>query len=431
MSPTEIADRLRQLERGQSELFSATARLPVREGKAGVLTGRIIYAQVNEVSDVGAGDPSFSFDHAIKIVGAIPAGGAGTAQNQYAQSYENNEWVLLFYDPGAEQWLTERGGGTSGSQVVHFELTENKSYADVARLAKPVLADGTLDAAADPFVVVDIPAEGEDAGRFYGLAAGADGDSEAVAHAGYRGYGVRFVDDYDSSGKPGFLIVDMEGPADFILVELAEAVSSGEGHCNLVGSMDPAGGPDAARRPRLEGDSYDLTIYDDLDVAGSAVVGDRWWAKWERASEHYIFDKPVARPDTPAYGLLIATLPAATIPGSGTWEITPGTTSAAVVLLEWNAGKTKLVAQMSGESAVTKRGVWRGATPLRGSSTEPLGVVGRLIQFDAGSGAGESFWVDSEMDLRGVPAYDKSKDMSIGKDAADLPEWQEDGECES
>lgn len=234
-------------------------------------TGNVIYAQV--VGAVGTGTPTFTFDNAIAVVGTVPTGGTGTAQNQYAQEYVDNEWVFLFQEKTSDQWLTERGG-TSGSQVVYFELTQNKSYGDASKLAKPVLADGTMDSGADAFHVVD------DQNQFYGRAA------ESGAE-GYRGFALRFSDDY-SEGVPGFRIITMEGPAQFLVVTLDENKASPTTDCTYVEDPSAFGLAFRGRRPAPVS-AVDVKVYDDLGVATEAVSADKWIITWNEGSERYTF----------------------------------------------------------------------------------------------------------------------------------------------
>lgn len=226
--------------------------------------GNVLYAQVNEASGVTPGDATFTFDNAIAIVGNMPTGTSGTAQNQYLQAYANDEWVLLFEAQLTGQWLTERGG-LAGSQVVYFELTQNKSYGDAAKLAKPVLIDGSLDTGADAFHVVD------DQHQFYGK-------------IGYRGFAVRYTDEY-SEDVPGYRIITMEGPAHLMVVALSTSYSGSGTTCTPVGSTI-YGKPFRGERLPPTGD---VTVYDDLSVAYAASIGDKWLIAFDEIDEHYIF----------------------------------------------------------------------------------------------------------------------------------------------
>lgn len=122
-----IKDRLGHLERLAHELLITQSRLPVREAKLAAIRGNIIMAQVNEALGVGAADPTFDFDEASVIVGTSPPGGVGEAQNQYQQTYADNEIVILYQLQEDGEWYTERGG-TAGSIVRRVEATAAKDW---------------------------------------------------------------------------------------------------------------------------------------------------------------------------------------------------------------------------------------------------------------------------------------------------------------
>jgi hypothetical protein len=285
MASTADNDRFRDIERRLADVEGNGARRLVQNATTFAGSqGRVIYALVNEASGVGSGDTSFSFDNAVAVVGTAPTGGTGTAQNQYAQTFANNDPILLFQSRDTGQWLTERGG-TAGSQVTAFRLTADKSYADTEVLAKPVNEDGTVDSGADAVNLVDHEHQ------FWGLGPYTDGDSEAEVWPGYLAFGVRFTEDWDETGLPGFRIIAMEGPAQWVIVDLAEDVASDIAGVDYVASPDVSGRPFSNRRPRLEDGSPDpnFTAYDDFGIASGAKTGERWILKWEETEEHYVF----------------------------------------------------------------------------------------------------------------------------------------------
>lgn len=296
-----------------------TRRVP-RGGGGG---GRIIYAQVNEASGVGSGDTTFAFDNAIALVGSIPTGGTGTAENQYAQTYANNEWVILSQRKDNQQWLTERGG-TAGSALVHFELTEDMAYADTSKLAKPVNDDGTLDTGATAFNVVDMRAvdTAGDFGQFYGKAGYTDADGGAVVWSGYQGVGLRFADNWNETGLPGYKIITLEDPMDFWIGTCAESLTSGHAKATYDTSLDVSGGPFSGRRPPLLADSR-VTVYDDLNI--KPTPGKKYWIKWDKKAAHYIYDRKVSTATEaagPGFCLTTSTIDARTW---STPTLTPGT----------------------------------------------------------------------------------------------------------
>jgi hypothetical protein len=64
----------------------------INANAAGVNT---ILAAVNEATHVVSTDATFDFDGAVAITGAAPGGGTGTATNSPAESYTDNEQVIL------------------------------------------------------------------------------------------------------------------------------------------------------------------------------------------------------------------------------------------------------------------------------------------------------------------------------------------------
>lgn len=277
MDNTRIWDELRSIKREQQSLSADVSRIPIERGKTRGFTGRMIRAAVNGA--VASSDPTGAWDSPIAI---LPSTGwtpptSGTFDNSiYQQEYADNDIVFLWWNPVAEKWEPERGG-SAGSLVIYFELTEDKSYADAAKLAKPVDATGTLDSGADAFYVVD------DQNQFYGKAA--DGGDE-----GYRGFAWKFTDNYNSTGVPGWRIISMEGPAVFLVGALTSAVTSGTASFSTHTPDLYHGKPFNNRRVPATGS---ITLNDDLDVAANAKNGERWIAKWNETSEHYSFWLPL------------------------------------------------------------------------------------------------------------------------------------------
>ncbi len=261
----------------------------VRVSETGAASGNVIYAQVNEASGVASGDPTFDFDNAIALVGTAPTGGTGTGQNQYAQTYADNEWVILSQRKDNQQWITERGG-TAGSLVIPFELTQDMAYADTAKLAKPVNDDGTLNSGATAFYVVDMRAVATSGayGQHYGKAAYTDADTAAVVWHGYRGDAVKFTDNWNATGVPGYRIVSMENPVDFFIGTCAESLSGSPAAAKVTydATLNPAGSPFSARRPALLADSR-VTCYDTLGWLPAS--GEKWILKWDRANARYVY----------------------------------------------------------------------------------------------------------------------------------------------
>ncbi len=350
--------------------------------------GNVIYAQV--VGAVTSGDPTFTFDNAVAVVGSIPSGGTGTAQNQYAQTYSDNDWVFLFQEKSSDQWLTERGG-TSGSQVVYFELTENKSYGDASKLAKPVLPDGTMDSGADAFHVVD------DKNQFYGRAAEGGAD-------GYRGFGLRQWDDY-SEGVPGFRIITMEGPALELIATLDEDLASPT-DCTLA--EDPAVFG-LAQRGRIPApvSMVDVQVYDDIGVAAGAKSGEKWIVRWNEADERYCFWRKV---EGPRYITI--------------------------------KGTTGAVARTDGTFTLSEPVSVNGPVPdgtITVTNDPPINTPGgRTVyaRYNVSIGTDDTDRWDTGdggnflHHLRGIASWSESELQSLGHDNSDDPEWQDDtSEC--
>lgn len=243
---------------------------------------------------------------------------------------DEEAWVI--WREAAGRWEELAAGESTGDQIIHFELTQDKSYADQAKLAKPVLTDGTLDSGADAFYVVDPMPDG--AGMFYGLAAYTDGDTGAAAHDGYRGFAIKFTEDWNSTEVPGWRIIAMEGPATQLIVSLQGSYSMGGTHCLLVADDGgPWCEPFGARLPRIENDSYDVTVDDDLDLASAAQVDDVWFIHWDRNDEKYVFWRPKQVTASGGAGLCVLTedCPGATL---DTGTLTPGSGDANPLVLD-------------------------------------------------------------------------------------------------
>lgn len=360
---------LKELVRWWRSRGGSRRPVPVRRRvHSGGSSGNVIYAQVNEASGVTSGDSTFSFDNAVAEVGSIPTDGEGTAQNQYGQEYADNEWVHLFQRKDNGQWLTERGG-TAGSQVVYFELTENKSYGDAAKLAKPVLADGTLDSGAPAFHVID------DQRQFYGRAA-------AGGQEGYRGMAVRLTDDY-SEGVPGFRIATMEGPAQLLVVMLDENLSGASADCSLAESPNVFGLAYRGRLP-LPVESVDVVVYDDLSVATNAKSGEKWIASWNEVSERYLFWRKLvgtAPPPIPATAMITSTCAAMATSDGATKTATPGlsTDDEAATIVKWS---TTLPPTLSADASYDPMPVLNlTETVLIGSTSNPQILQGYIQEF--------------------------------------------------
>jgi hypothetical protein len=279
MDNTRLWDEVRSLKRGQQELRSEVARIPVENGKTRGFTGRMIRAQVNGA--VASSDPTGAWDNPIEI---LPSTGwtaptSGTFDNSiYQQEFLDGDIVFLWWNPDAEAWEPERGG-SAGSIVVSYELTQDKGYADVAKLAKPIDDTGAIISAADAFYVVD------NRGQFYGKAA-------AGAEIGFQGIGLKISDAYSGADgtKPAYRIIAMEGPATFLVGATTGAYSGGGTPFSTHTPDLYYGKPFNNRRVPATGS---VSVFDDLDVAANIKVGERWIVKWNETDARYDFWLPL------------------------------------------------------------------------------------------------------------------------------------------
>lgn len=173
----------------------------------------------------------------------------------------------------------DRAGGTgSGSLVVHYELIEDMALSDTAKLAKPVLANGTIDAGASAFYVVD---QGQ---QFVGRAAWTDA---VGSEHGFRGYALKFADDY-SGGVPGYRIISQDGPLRDIVVTLNADGDDGGGPFTATPvDTDYYGNPFNGRRPEADSGTGSFSVYDPHGVAEEAKQGEKWLVKYNEDSDQY------------------------------------------------------------------------------------------------------------------------------------------------
>lgn len=414
MGEFDTKDRLIDLNRRTDDLRVDGARRMIRPAIGNKDEyGDFILAQVSNESGVTPFDSSFGFMNAKRFEGfrdrvapvmdggeivydgeeVVYDGGAGTALNFWGLAYDYEQWVWLGYNKDLGAWIPTPTGEGSGDEVIYFELVDDKSYTQLAVFAKPVDEDGNLVSGADSFWVVDDTVNGD--GHFYGLAAYSDADSEAASWTGYRGHAVRFSDNL-AGGLAGYRIISMEGPQDFFKATMTEAVGEtdeDQAGVTYSGAINISASPFTDRRPQFVGSSPNVMVFDDLGIAANWAAGDEVICKWNKRDEHYIFWRRKER--VLEVGLLIAEIPAASIPGSGDWSITWGTQSNAVVRLKRKVDNTGYEEVLDGESAVTLDGRNNSGTPMRGSSTIPVAVLGFVD--------GDTFEVTSMIDLAALP----------------------------
>lgn len=437
-SLSKLKDIIRRVDGSKGSRRPTPTRRAPRMG--GGVSGNVIIATVD--STVTSGDPTGLFRDAFAIVGSAPDDGTGTFQNHYQQEYTIGDDVILFQRKDNGNWYDERGG-SAGSIVVTFELTQDMAYADTAKLAKPVDETGAIISAADAFYVLD---EQE---KFYGK-------------SGYQGIALKTKNDH-SGGVPGYRIITMEGPAQLMTGVLAGSYSTSG--TSFTPSVDEIWG--RPHRGRREPDEGSITVYDDLDVASDAKSGDKWLIGWDESEEHYIFIVPL-KPTLPHvglhFGMVTGEIDAATMDGT-LHTCTPGIEASAVVLLQWNSGRTALEPMLDDDDAeLVVKGVNLRKTAFVGSTGQPIVALGQVYgDISNATDALNAHFVLPQDDLRSLPNFDGTKTQfpgfldsdtdaakletleywlkelggwtagnlqSIGHDASTDPAWQDDDdEC--
>jgi hypothetical protein len=312
-------------------------------------------------------------------------------------------------------------------------LTEDKAYADTAKLAKPLDAAGVVDTGADAFYVLDA------VGRHYGKAP-TGGDR------GYQGTAILATDDH-SGGVPGYRIIEMEGPA-HLMTGVLNGSYSGGGTPFTPSTTQIWGRAQRGRRFPATGD---ITVMDDDGVASGGQTGDKWLIAWNEAAANYSF---VVSMDSVTQsliiGLIVDNIDAAAMDGTAV-TITPGITADSVYKMTWDG------VGLEGVGAAI-HGVNLSKTALRATTAEPLACVGYLTNeiYEIE----EAFVVTGLYDLRMLPGfvddevilpgfdvgtnaelltieewinklsgYSSGVNQSIGHDSSDVTEWQNDDDC--
>lgn len=119
------------------------------------------------------------------------------------------------------------------------------------------------------------------------------------------------------------------------------------------------------------------------------------------------------------WAMVIDAIPAATLTGSPTYACTCGNQPASVVLL--NVDEDGNLAP--DDEPLILEGLWRGKKEFRASDGEPIVVVGQRVGAD-------KFLIAGGTDTRELTGFVLANPQSIGHDADDYPEWQDDIECE-
>lgn len=318
----DLQDRIRQLESQYSELRRLLQTVPARIGIDAAEIDTIIVGRVNAPGGTSAA--TFPVDDHSVVSPPAPASSEITVQNTKSWSFNDNEIVLVFRNSAdGKYYVVKLGEGSAGLVIDEFELTQNLTLSATSATAHIVDDDGNETA-------IDINAL-DPGQRWYGLAdyTGATGNAER----GYRGWGLKITDDYNGTGNPGYRIIELEGPATSITVELKVDISgTGQHEAEYVKANVPVQGSNQANK-MPEGHqaggtgSYTrIHVVNTLETANNAKKGEEWIADWSVAESAYVLVSPVAEKTHVVQ--IKTTISEATIT-NGT--ITPGTGTAQVM----------------------------------------------------------------------------------------------------
>jgi len=207
----------------------------------------------------------------------------------------------------------------AGGEIIHFELIEDMHLVDPHSLAKPVDNDGNLVTTADDFYVIDQHL------KYEGFVAWDNPDTPEPSvppnERGYRGHARKIIDDYDAgagpTGKAGYEILSMEGPAQFLFVELYESLQPGTTLCTqLTDDSYPLGHPFNGRSPKITQAPTEFPVGDQYGVAANAKTGDRWIVLYRvdqfGLDGQYQFFVPVASHTTIILGQVVGSVSSGT-----------------------------------------------------------------------------------------------------------------------
>ena len=205
-----------------------------------------------------------------------------TAGNWYLQPGDGPFRIVGGEDGTSVRVEISPKGGT-GDELLAFELIEDMSLLDTFSTARLVLPDGTLDTEEGTEFFVTDPLQ---------IWQGRSLASSSSEVRGYRGTAVKSTDDFDdgtgATGKPGYQILDMEGPSQFLFVILKENQKSSGTLCALE-NVDLVSGIGYPHKGRVEtGQSSgegtgtlgvdELIVSDAFGFGEGAVQGDTWLA---------------------------------------------------------------------------------------------------------------------------------------------------------
>lgn len=439
-------DRIRELERRAAETATQLARLPVREAKSRVAGGgTIIFGTVD--SAVGIGDATITLNDYRVIFGRETRdAGDLVVHNVYSEAFDPGDTLsLVMRDNGATkgQYEPDRASAGTGSSVIRYELVQDMLLADTAKLAKPVTAAGALDSGASSFYVVDQDHQ------FCGLAAYTD---SLGTQAGYRGFAVKYTDDYNSTGVPGYRIDSQQGPMRFIVVTLTEDSQSPlatECQAADADEMDKYGNPFSGRYPVSTSAAGAFDVADPFLVANEAVEDDTWLVIYNEDANQYEFLFDLKQT---VYHRIRGKLYSGTVTSSST-SLTldnveavsgkspvSGTADQITVAIPPNATMAisasytgYIYAQYNEQVGTDKTDRWDS-----GDAANHWFIMCGHPNFDNtkfqllvndGTGVSDMQWMTLVDVLKTLTGWSATDDQSIGHDDSDDPEWQDDGTC--
>ena len=434
-------DRIRELERRVAEHQAALARVPVREARSKIVFGPTMLKGTAQ-SSVADTDDTFTLVVTEVIFGQESAATV-TVKNSFDEAFDAGDKLTVFKRQADGDYEPDRATAGTGSQIIHYELTQDMALADTAKLAKPVLANGTMDSGADAFYVVD------QATQFMGKAAYTD---SIGTFNGYRGYGLKFTDDWNSTGVPGYRIMSQEGPMLLIAVTLGEdGQTSGTTTVLPLGDngQEIYGNPFRGRYPAADSGTGAFECHDDYTLIEHAKQGDKWLVAYDEVEGYYNFLLPITGP---IYHRIRGKLKGSSVTRSSTTFVidnveavdgkSPAASSAteitvsvpATAKVDIPSGATDWIyAQWNEEYGTDETDHWDcgdGANFhwfLRGR----VGFSTSEFRLLASEGNTESDikWLSIESALQELAGYVSGNNQSIGHDASDTPEWQDDGSC--
>lgn len=302
--------------------------------------------------------------------------------------------------------------GDATLDIVHFELTEDKGTADVAKLARLVQSDGTIDMASDDFYVLD------NSNRFYGKAAWVN---TSFSDRGYRGYAESYTEDYNETGKAGYSIIEMEQPVMGYLAKLIEDTPVTDPKIydvqtpSIVQLEQQGEGrdPKALVAATIQFQATDIKGITDGGTIESALI------IWSISEEKYIVASVLVTEEAPkdAIALINITVPAATI-DYGNLTAEPGIIDDGAVIMEWTSATALAAAQEDDpdytppappepptpdQVAMLRKAVNTSMTPFDVDIDTPVLVTGVLKKVYGDEE--KVFIIGNVMDMRAMPGF--------------------------